>query len=66
VKEKNNRILKGQTYTDRRKQRDWYDKSKIVSLTMHTDLMIITLAIEGYKVRVVGTGDVKGVYLHTN
>ena len=66
VKEKFKRIRKEYTCTYRRKQRSWYNKSKSTLLTIHTDTVMITSDIEGYKDRVVEIEDIKGVYLDAN
>ena len=65
IKEKRDGTLKGRTCADGRKQKGWYEKSDTTSPTVYTDSVMLTSAIDAFEGRVVGTGDIKGAYLHT-
>ena len=63
VKEKRDGSLKGRTVADGRSQRGLYDKSQTASPTVSTDALILSIMIDAYEQRDVGTADVAGAYL---
>ena len=65
IKQKRDLSIKGTTYADERKQRDWKYKSDSASPTVQIDLVILSIIIDALKNRVVGAYDVKGAYLNT-
>ncbi len=62
-KEKRNGTLKGRTCADGRSQRNLYDKSQTASPTVSTDDLMLSIIIDAYEARDVGTADVVGAYL---
>ena len=63
VKEKRDGVLKGRTVADGRAQRSLYDKLQTASPTVATDALFLTILIDAYEKRDVGTADVAGAYL---
>ena len=63
VKEKRDGVLKGRTVADGRPQRNMYDKSQTASPTVATDALFLTILLDAYENRDVGTADVAGAYL---
>ena len=62
-KEKRNGIVKGRTCADGRSQRNLYDKSQTASPTVSTDALMLSIIVEAYERRDIGTADVVGAYL---
>jgi hypothetical protein len=63
-KEKRDGTLKGRTCADGRSQRNLYVKSQTASLTVSTDALLLSIIIDAYEARDVGTADVVGAYLN--
>ncbi|KAI2501302.1 Reverse transcriptase (RNA-dependent DNA polymerase) [Fragilaria crotonensis] len=55
--------FKGRTVADGRPQRNLYDKSETASPTVSTDALLLTILIDAYERRDVGTADIVGAYL---
>ena len=56
--------IKGRTYTDGRKQREWKYKNDSASSTVHADSVMLLIIINALKNRVVSMCNVKGSYLN--
>ncbi|KAI2510045.1 Reverse transcriptase (RNA-dependent DNA polymerase) [Fragilaria crotonensis] len=63
IKEKRDGTLKGRTVADGRRQRFLYDKSETASPTVSKDALMLSILIDAYENRDVGTADVVGAYL---
>ena len=63
MKEKRNGVLKGRTCADGRSQKSLYGKSQTASPTVATDALFLTILVDAYEKRDVGTADVAGAYL---
>jgi hypothetical protein len=63
LKGKRNGTLKGRTCADERSQRNLYNKSQTASPTVSTDSLLLSITIDAYEARDVGTADVMGAYL---
>jgi hypothetical protein len=55
--------FKGRTVADGRPQRNLYDKSETASPTATMDALLLTILIDAYERRDVGTADIVGAYL---
>ena len=66
VTQKRNRIIKGRTVADGRKQRDYIPRDDITSPTISTEALMLSLAIDAHEGRYVATADVEGAYLHAD
>ncbi|KAI2502818.1 Reverse transcriptase (RNA-dependent DNA polymerase) [Fragilaria crotonensis] len=62
IKEKRDGTLKGRTVADGRRQRSLYDKSETASPTVSKDALMLSILIDAYENRDVGTADVVGAY----
>jgi hypothetical protein len=63
IKEKRDGNLKGRTVADGRPQQSLYDKSKTASPTVSKDALMLSILIDAYETRDVGTANVAGAYL---
>ncbi|KAI2513609.1 Reverse transcriptase (RNA-dependent DNA polymerase) [Fragilaria crotonensis] len=63
IQEKRDGSLKGRTVADGRLQRGLYDKSQTASPTVSTDALILSIIIDAYERRDLGTADVAGAFL---
>jgi hypothetical protein len=63
IKEKRDGKIKGRTVADGRAQRGLYEKSQTASPTIATDALMLSIMIDAYEGRSVGTADVAGAYL---
>ena len=64
IKEKHDGVLKGRTCADRSKQRKYFRQDEsVASPTASLESLIVSLLIDTYKGRDVGTYDVPGAYL---
>ncbi len=63
INKKRNGIIKARTVADGRSQRLLYDKSETSSPTVATDALMLTIIIDAYERRDVGTADVVGAFL---
>jgi hypothetical protein len=63
IKEKRDGDLKGRTVADGRPQRSLYNKTETASPTVSKDALMLSILIDAYKNRDVGTADVAGAYL---
>jgi Reverse transcriptase (RNA-dependent DNA polymerase) len=63
IKEKRDGEIKGRTVADGSGQRSLYDKSETASPTVSTNALVLTIIVDAYENRDVGTADVAGAYL---
>lgn len=66
IKEKLDRILKGITSAESKKQIDWFSKHENVSPTFHSDQFVMVTAIDAMERRDVAAACIKGSHLHDN
>ena len=64
IKLKRNHKIKGRIVADGRAQQSKYTKTQRYSSTCHHDTLTLSLLIDAWEKRHVGTGDVPGAYLH--
>ena len=62
IKENQGGGIKGRSVADGRKQKSFYNKDDITSLTVSTDALLMNLMIDAWERRAVGTSDVPGAY----
>ena len=65
IKEKRDRTIKGRTVANGAQQRAYKSKIELISLTVHSDIFILSAITDVFKKRDIATADIKGAYLHT-
>jgi hypothetical protein len=66
IKEKRCGKIKARSVADGRPQRNMYNKDETASPTVSTDALMMTMLIDAWEKRDVGSADVVGAYLHAD